>query len=61
MVSILDYWEDGNYDGIDLFWWILIGSIIISICTNWKEICFYWKKKYPQKVKKTGSTGFSVS
>ena len=53
MVSILDYWEDGNYDGIDLFWWILIGSIIISICTNWKEICFYWKKKYPQKVKKT--------
>ena len=53
VVSLLDCWEDGDYDGIDLFWWVLIGSIIITISTNWKEICFYWENKHPQKVKHT--------
>ena len=39
-VSLFDYWEDGTYDKEDLFWWIIIGSIILVIICIWDEITF---------------------
>jgi len=40
VVSLLDFWEDKTFDGIDLIWWIIIGSIIICIISNWNELSY---------------------
>lgn len=38
VISLLDFWEDKTFDGVDLIWWIIIGSAIIGIISNWNEL-----------------------
>lgn len=43
VVSLLDFWEDKTFDGVDLIWWIIIGSAIIAVISNWNELQSFFR------------------